>query len=59
MSLENFLRFLTFSGEVGEGCKLNGNGRVVELTKFSPLEQQCTGVAAVSSIFSGQNVLGT
>ena len=28
MQLENFLRFLTFSRVVGEGCKLSGNGRV-------------------------------
>ena len=26
--VENFLKILSFSREVGEGCKLNGNGGV-------------------------------
>ena len=31
----------------------------VEYAKFSPLGQRYIGVAAVGSVFSGQNVLGT
>ena len=53
-----FSDFLIFPGVVGEECKLNGNGKVRGNVNL-PLGQRHSGVAAVSSIFSGQNVLGT